>query len=109
MCTPMKTKKSERMNDLIQAIGDLAKVQTQLTRQAERQYASEVEAIRRDQSRDPQRINHILDGILDFCFDPGMLCLFKKLCHYYFKIDPEATASYVNTYREMWDEIEEEK
>jgi nucleoside-triphosphatase len=29
--------------------------------------------------------------------------LYKKLCRYYFGIDPKATVNYVNAYREMWD------
>jgi len=45
----------------------------------------------------------LLDGILDFCFDADMLLLYKKLCRYYFNIDPVATVSYINFYREMWD------
>lgn len=28
----------------------------------------------------------------------------KRLCRYYFDIDPEVTVSYVHAYREMWDE-----
>jgi hypothetical protein len=31
----------------------------------------------------------------------------KKLCRHYFKINPEATASYVYAYRDMWDEKSE--
>jgi len=42
--------------------------------------------------------------MLNFCFDQGMLELFRKLCRYYFAIDPEATVSYVLAYREIWDE-----
>ncbi len=42
--------------------------------------------------------------MLGFCFDEDMLLLFKKLCRHYFRIDPAATADYVHTYREMWDE-----
>ena len=96
------------MDDLVKSIGELAKARNQLAHQAEQQYVQEVEDILRTQCRDPQRIEHTLDGMLDFCFDPGMLYLFKKLCRYYFKIDQEATASYVNAYREMWDEKEKE-
>jgi hypothetical protein len=34
--------------------------------------------------------------------------LYKKLCRYYYNIDPQATVEYVNAYRDMWDsEIEE--
>jgi hypothetical protein len=43
------------------------------------------------------------DGLLDFCFDPELLPLYKRLCRYYFDINPEATADYVGFYRELWD------
>ena len=102
-------KKNPRMDELVRVIGELAKTSSQLAHQAVQQYGSEVEAILRDQSLDHRRIEHTLDGMLDFCFDPSMLILYKKLCRYYFKIDPEATASYVYFYREMWDEKEEER
>lgn len=102
-------KKNPQMDELVRVIGGLARTRNHLAHQAVQQYGSEVEAILRDQCRDPQRIEHTLDGMLDFCFDPSMLILYKKLCRYYFKIDPEATASYVYLYREMWDEKEEER
>ena len=100
----MKSKTKPQLDDLVKSIGELAKARNQLARQAEQQYAFEVEAILKAQSRDPQRIEHLLDGMLDFCFDSAMLRLYKKLCRYYFEIDPVATASYVYAYRDMWDE-----
>ena len=92
------------MDDLVQSIGEIAKTRDQLAHQAEKQYALEVEGILRTRSRDPRQIERLLDGMLDFCFDPAMLCLYKKLCRYYFEVDSEATASYVYAFREMWDE-----
>ncbi|RLB95794.1 MAG: hypothetical protein DRH50_03100, partial [Deltaproteobacteria bacterium] len=59
--------------------------------------------------RDSRRIERCLDGMLDSCFDNGMLVLFIKLCRYYFAIDPDATASYIQAYRDMWDEQAIEK
>lgn len=100
----MKTETESKMDNLVQRIGELAEDSQKLARQAVQQYAAEVEAILKVQSRDSQRIERCLDGILDFCFDDGMLSLYKKLCRYYFAIDPEATVSYVNAYREMWDQ-----
>jgi hypothetical protein len=100
----MKSKRKPQMDDLVQAIGEIAKARDNLAHQAEKLYALEVESILRSQSRDPRQIERLLDGMLDFCFDPAMLGLYKKLCRYYFEIDPEATASYVYAYREMWDE-----
>ncbi|MDO9516560.1 MAG: hypothetical protein Q7J10_00775 [Methanosarcinaceae archaeon] len=97
------------MTDMVQTIGKLAVAQQQIAHQAEQQYSSEVEAIIQEKDRDPQRIEHLLDGMLDFCFDDEMLHLYKKLCRYYYKIDPVATASYVYAYREMWDEEEDQE
>ncbi len=100
----MKSKMKPQTNEFVLAIGELAAAQQQLARQAEQQYSFEVNSILRDQCCEPQRIECLLDGMLDFCFDDEMLRLYKKLCRYYFKIDPVATASYVYAYREMWDE-----
>ncbi len=100
----MKSKTKPQMDDLVRSIGELAKARNQLARQAEQQYGPEVEDVLRTQCRDANRIEHLLDGILDFCFDSAMLRLYKKLCRYYFTINPEATVSYVNAYRELWDE-----
>ena len=92
------------MDDLVQSIGEIVRASRELARQAEKQYAPEVEAILRTQCRDPGRIEHLLDGMLDFGFDAAMVRLYKQLCRYYFEMDPRATASYVYAYRDMWDE-----
>lgn len=92
------------MGDLVQSIGEIARASRRLARQAEKQYAPEVEDILRTRCRDPRRIEQLLDGMLDFGFDAAMVRLYKKLCRHYFEIDPTATASYVYTYRDMWDE-----
>ena len=105
----MKCKMESQTNDLVAVIGELAAAQQQLARQAEQQYSFEVDSILRDQCCDPGRIERLLDGMLDFCFNDEMLRLYKKLCRYYFKMDPKATVSYVNAYREMWDEEEDFK
>ena len=55
------------------------------------------------------RIERCLGGVLDFCFDDQMLVLYKKLCRYYFDIDPEAAVSYVYAYRDMWGEQKPDK
>jgi hypothetical protein len=100
----MKPETESKKDDLVQDIGKLAKGLKDLARQAKSLYSVEVNAIINDKIRDSMRIERCLDGMLDFCFDDGMLLLYKKLCRYYFDIDPKATVSYVNFYREMWDE-----
>ncbi len=32
------------------------------------------------------------------------LQIFKELCRHYWALDPFATATYIDAYREMWDE-----
>lgn len=88
---------------LLKNVGALAEQMQGLARQAHGEYSSEVDAIIRTKSRDSRRIEHLLDGILDFCFDEEMLRLYKKLNRYYYFIDPAATATHINSYREMWD------
>ena len=105
----MKSKTKPHLDDLVQSIGEIARAGRRLARQAEKQYATEVEDILRTQCRDPQRIEHLLDGMLDFGFDAAMVRLYKKLCRYYFEIDPMTTASYVYAYRDMWDKEEQAK
>ncbi len=64
----------------------------------------EVENIIARKVNDPQRIERLLDRLLDVAFDENALQLFKRLCLHYWFIDPHATASYVQAYRELWDE-----
>ena len=99
-----RIKENAPTRDISQSIKELAATVTQLTRQAEQLYTPEVDTLLREQCRDPRRIEQLLDGMLDFAFDEAMLGLYKKLCRYYFSIDPHATVSYVYAYREMWDE-----
>ncbi len=54
-------------------------------------------------SRNVKEIEHTLDHLLDCACIPEGLAIFKALCRYYYTINPAATASYVLTYREMWD------
>ena len=84
-------------------IKDLIIAQQNLARQALSEYSVLAENIIVSKTTDQSRIEHTLDGMLDFWFDADMLLLFKKLCRYYFTINPQATAFYINSYREMWD------
>ena len=78
-----------------------------LFRQAVALSKAEVVAIIQSGEQDTQRIEHQLDHMLGLCCDPDMLVVFKRLCRYYYVIDPVATAGYVQAYREMWDMADE--
>jgi hypothetical protein len=75
----------------------------QLTEQALNEYSALVNKIILSETQDQMVIEHALDGLLDFCYDDNILILYKKLCRYYYYINPSATVFYVNAYREMWD------
>jgi len=72
-------------------------------------YAPIVQNIIQRRSRDVQEIEQALDRVLDCACIPEGLELFKHLCRYYYSINPTATAHYVFTYREMWDNVADHK
>lgn len=80
----------------------IAPLQT-LHQQAVETLAPTVQVILRSGNRDAQLIECTLDQLLNHACVPKGLALFKALCRHYWQLDPQATASYVNSYREMWD------
>ena len=93
-------------NSSFESIMEIARSIQSLNQKALRAYTPVVQDLLHSRSRDVSQIEHTLDGLLDFCgYDP-VLQLYKKLCRYYWDIDPAATASYINAYREMWDSDE---
>jgi hypothetical protein len=92
-----------------QTIKGLAESIQLLNQQAVREYTPVVENILRTRSHDTNHIDHTLDGLLSFCSYEPVLVLFKQLCRHYWVLDPVATASYINAYREMWDSKEAEE
>lgn len=66
-------------------------------------YRPEVEAMIHSRCRDVDPIERTLDGLLAFSGDDAALALFKRLCLYYWDLDPEATARHVLAYREWFD------
>jgi hypothetical protein len=78
-----------------------------LFRQAVPLANAEVDAIIQSGAQGTNRIEHQLDHMLGLCCDPDMLLAFKRLCRYYYGMDPVAAAGYVQAYREMWDTPDE--
>ena len=86
----------------------LAEQMQALNKQAYEAYKPEVERLIKAQIKDEKAIQHLLDGLMDFAHDAQILLLFKKLCRYYWTINPTSTAEYVQLYRVMWDSENEE-
>lgn len=99
------------MNDypeLLKSVNALARELQGLQAAAVAQYTPVVETLIATGSRDARQIERTLDGLLDFCGHGSALDLYRRLCRHYFDIDPVATASYINAYREWWDSDEVE-
>ena len=97
--TPGAVAYQDVLHDLTKAVAEL---QT-LHQQAVEALVSTVQDILRSGSRDAQWIERTLDQLLDHACLPEGLALFKALCRHYWTLDPQATASYVHAYRELWD------
>ena len=97
---------SDSSNEIPKPIIHLAYQLKALERRAIADYEPVVNAIVASRSSDVSQIEQTLDGLLDFACSDGGLRLFKSLCRYYWRIDQAATASYIQCYREMWDNEE---
>jgi hypothetical protein len=90
-------------NDLLQSLKEAAVGLKALSQHAAIEYAPIVERIIRTRSQDVADIERTLDGLLGFCGYEPALRQYRKLCRYYWGLNPVNTASYINVYREMWD------
>lgn len=51
-----------------------------------------------------EELSYFLDYLLDFACDEKMLDLYKKVCRTYLYVYPRCVKSYIDAYREMWEE-----
>lgn len=95
-------------DDMLQDIKAIAQELRGIQELGVAQYTPVVDQIIATCCRDARHIQHTLDCLLDFACHPAGLALYKKLCRYFYTLDPVATAQYVTYYREMWDSEESE-
>ena len=95
--------------EMFETIRGLAEGVQALNQRTVEVYTPVVEAILHSPIPDTHHIERTLDGLLDACCYEPAFHLYKKLCRYYFGIDPTATVEYIEAYREMWDSEEEAK
>lgn len=91
-------------NELMNSLSGVVKEHQQLVKRALGIYSVQVSELINSQTKNNEEIQHLLDGLLDFCFDDDFLLLFKKVCRYYYPINPQVTVNYVYRYRDFWDE-----
>lgn len=89
-----------------QELYDMCKSIIDLNKQRYVIIKDEIEDIIRNNISDNMKIERKLDEMLDillFYETNESLLTFRKLCKYYFYINPQATVNYINYYREQND------
>jgi len=89
--------------DFFKSIRELVKYLGALRERAFVEYEPIVNGIINSYSRYRKEIERTLDGLLDFCGNPAVLRLYKKLCRYYYYLDSAATSRYIGYYLEQWE------
>ena len=85
-----------------QELHDMCKTIIELNKQRYVIVKDEIEKIIRDNITDEMYIQRKLDEMLDillFYENDDSLLLFRRLCKYYFTINPQVTTEYINYYR----------
>jgi len=93
---------------LFESVSDLARQLSRLHEQIANQQEPVVKHLIATKSRDPKAIEQTLDRLLDVACCNAGLTLFRRLCRHYWTINPEATASYIYAYRDIWDSEDNE-
>lgn len=80
--------------ETLELFKELAVLQEQKYRLAE----SEINFIIKNNIKNDNRIQRAIDEILEFLENDEALLLFRRICSYYIKINPEATMYYIEEY-----------
>ena len=91
-------------NDYMQEIGGMIKQVQEITKKAVSLIEPQVNAIIRNKMTDNNQIETLLDRLFDYAgMDENGLILFKRLCRYYYGLNPKVTADYIYAYRDLYD------
>ena len=90
--------------DFMQDIRELAKQIKKITKEAVSLIEPQVNKVIRNKIKDNNQIELLLDRLLDYAgMDDDGLILFKRLCRYYYELNPKVTAEYIYFYRDLYD------
>ena len=94
--------------DFMQDIRGIVEQIQRITKEAVSLIEPQVNEVIRNKINDNNQIELLLDRLLDYAgMDNSGLILFKRLCRYYYKLNPKVAAGYVNTYRDLYDDTYE--
>ena len=99
----MSKDSSKNENDLFQEVSSMIESIQPLVRQNLSLLTNQVGVLIKGRERDDDRIQRLLDSLLDYAgmCDEGIV-LFKRLCRYYYDINPQVNADYIGIYRDLY-------
>ena len=99
----MSKDSSKNENDLFQEVSGMIESIQPLVRQNLSLLNNQVNVLIKGRERDNNRIQRLLDSLLDYAgmCDEGLV-LFKRLCRYYYGINPQITAEYISIYHDLY-------
>ena len=86
---------------MIKEVKKILERRNQMVIKAYDQFKQITENLITSKTDDINQISYTLDFMLDFCFDDKILQLYRKLCHYLYNINTNATINYINTYQQI--------
>ena len=104
----LSAEKSIKENTFFQKVSSFIESMQPLISQNILILANHVDVIIKSRERDDNRIQRLLESVLDYAgmCDDGLI-LFKRLCRYYYGINPQATAEYISIYHDLYDSEKE--
>ena len=98
----------EISSEIINEMSDMIRQVQSLAKDAVLLIEPQVNQVIRSRVTDSKQIEVLLDKLVDYAgMDQKGLILFKRLCRYYFYIDPESTAEYIDIYRDLYDSVDD--
>lgn len=83
------------LSELTETIESLGKIRES----AYRLYSEAVEAILSDRITDPNHIERIMDGLLDFCDEDRFIEIYRRLCRHIYYRYPQMVGEHVAMFR----------
>ena len=112
MTAEAESKNSNECSEALEQIRELAQAMSALYDNAYQVYSDMVSSVLNDWITEEKDIEHIMDGLLDYCEDERFIKLYKDLCRHVYYHYPKMVGEHVALFRaqfmERGEEIEEE-
>lgn len=108
MTTEAESKNSNEYSEALEQIRELAQAMSALYDNAYQVYSDMVSSVLNDWITEEKDIEHIMDGLLDYCEDERFLQLYKNLCRHVYNHYPKLVGEHIALFRAQFMERGEE-